>query len=295
MEKIRIGISGWRYKGWRGVFYPEDLAQRRELEYASRQFPTIELNGSFYSLQRPSSYQSWYDVTPSDFRFTLKGGRYITHMRRLREVERPLANFFASGLLCLKEKLGPILWQFPPSFPYDEERMEAFFSLLPRDTEAAAELASRHDDKLTQERAWTKTDRKRPLRHAFEIRHKSFCDESFIHLLRKHKLALVFADAAGDWPYAEDVTADFIYIRLHGSEEIYASGYTERALDDWAAKIRSWHTGTEPPRAEKLTKLKPPRRKRRDVFVYFDNDAKVKAPGDAKSLIGKLGLTGGDA
>lgn len=288
MAKIHIGISGWRYKGWRGVFYPKDLAQRRELEFASREFSSVEINGSFYSLQRPSSYQTWYDETPDGFVFAVKGGRYITHMRRLKEVEKPLANFLASGVLCLKEKLGPILWQFPPNFRYDEERLEQFFSILPRDTEAAAALARQHDEKLSKDRAWTKTDRKRPLRHAFEVRHESFCTESFVRLLRKHRIALVFADAARDWPYAEDVTADFIYIRLHGAEEIYTSGYTDQALNDWARKIRAWHRGSEPARADKLTSLKPPRRASRDVFVYFDNDAKVKAPGDARSLIGKI-------
>lgn len=288
MARIRIGISGWRYKGWRGVFYPKDLAQRRELEFASRQFASIELNGSFYSLQRPSSYQTWYDETPAEFVFGVKGGRYITHMRRLKDVKKPLANFFASGILCLKEKLGPILWQFPPNFRYDEERIAEFFSLLPRDTQAAARLARQHDEKLSKDRAWTNTDTKRPIRHAFEVRHESFCCESFIRLLRKHKIALVFADAAGDWPYAEDVTADFIYIRLHGAEELYSSGYTAKALDDWARKIRKWHAGGEPADAEKLTDLKPPRRASRDVYAYFDNDAKVKAPGDAQSLIERL-------
>lgn len=288
MAKIHIGISGWRYAGWRGHFYPEDLVQKRELEYASRKLPTIELNGSFYSLQRPSSYRRWYDETPEHFVFSVKGSRFITHTRRLREIEAPLANFFASGLLLLREKLGPFLWQFPPNFKYDEELLDRFFSLLPRDTEAAARLAGRHDDRLKDDRVWAKTDQKRPLRHAMEVRHDSFLDDSFVRLLRKQNVSLVFSDAAGNWPYAEDVTSEFIYIRLHGAEERYVSGYTDKALDSWAAKISQWHRGGEPADARKITSLKPPRKSSRDVFVYFDNDAKVKAPDDAQRLMERL-------
>src|ERR1700731_959183 len=146
--KIHIGISGWRYKGWRGVFYPEKLPQRRELEFASRQFDTIELNGSFYSLQRPQSFAQWSAETPDHFQFAIKDSRYITHMRRLREVETPLANFFAQGLLQIGPKLGPILWQFPPNFQFDPDRLEAFFALLPRIHKAAAQLARHHDERL---------------------------------------------------------------------------------------------------------------------------------------------------
>lgn len=140
---IRIGISGWRYEPWRDVFYPSTLPQRCELEYASRRFPTIEINGSFYSLQRPESYAAWYADTPTGFTFAVKGGRFITHMRKLRDVEEPLANFLASGLFNLREKLGPILWQFPPTFKYDRTRLEPFLELLPRDTGAASRLARR--------------------------------------------------------------------------------------------------------------------------------------------------------
>ena len=146
--RIHIGISGWRYKGWRGVFYPEKLPQRRELEFASRRFDTIELNGSFYSLQRPQSFLRWHAETPQDFTFAIKGSRYITHMLRLRNVERPLANFFAQGLLHFGAKLGPILWQLPPNFTFDPERLEQFFALLPRTLKQAAELARNHDDRL---------------------------------------------------------------------------------------------------------------------------------------------------
>ncbi|MBA3273480.1 MAG: DUF72 domain-containing protein, partial [Chthoniobacterales bacterium] len=215
---IRIGISGWIYPPWRGVFYPKDLPQKGELEFASRQVNSIEINGSFYSLQLPGSYARWYDATPDDFVFSVKGARFITHMKKLKDVRTPLANFFASGVLGLKEKLGPILWQFPPGFAFNEERFAEFFALLPRDTEGAAQLSREHDQRL-KGRALTKTDKRRKLRYAVEIRHESFLDDRFIKLLRKHRIALVFADTAGKWPYAEDVTAgDFVYCRLHGDK-----------------------------------------------------------------------------
>ena len=286
---IRIGISGWRYPPWRGVFYPKDLPQRGELEFASRELATIEINGSFYSLQRPQSYESWYAATPAGFRFSVKAPRYITHIRRLREIEKPLANFFASGIFRLREKLGPILWQFPPSMHYDAELFEQFLALLPHDTHAAQSLARRREPRM-KGRSSLVVDRKRALRHAIEIRHESFRDRGFIELLRRHGAALVVADTAGKWPYLEDITADFLYLRLHGDEELYASGYTEAALKRWAARIRKWNEGGQPDRGARVSKKPPPGRKGRDVYCYFDNDRKVKAPADAKSLAKRLGL-----
>ena len=179
---IRIGISGWRYEGWRGVFYAEGLAQKRELEFASRAFPTIEINGSFYSLQTPQSYASWYRDTGPGFVFGIKGGRYITHIRRLREIEKPLANFFASGVLSLREKLGPFLWQFPPFFRYDEARFERFFELLPRDAEQALALAHQRDARMNG-RSRLAIDRNRAVRHAVEIRNDSFASAAFVRQL----------------------------------------------------------------------------------------------------------------
>jgi uncharacterized protein YecE (DUF72 family) len=285
--EIRIGISGWRYGPWRGVFYPQRLAQHRELEFAARQFPSIEINGSFYSLQRPESYAAWYADTPPGFVFSVKGSRFITHMKRLREIEAPLANFFASGVFNLREKLGPFLWQFPPNFRYERGRFERFFALLPRDTRAAASLARRRDARM-RGRARLAIDANRPLRHAIEIRHDSFLVEDFVSLLREYRIALVVADTAGKWPYCEDVTADFMYLRLHGDKEIYASGYTPRALDRWAKRIAAWSCGGEPPDAVKISRRAPPPRRRRDVYCYFDNDIKVKAPFDARNLIRRL-------
>ena len=291
---IRIGISGWRYEPWRGVFYPPDLAQRRELEYASRMFPTIELNGSFYSLQRPEYFAQWHRETPDDFVFAVKGPRYITHLRRLKDIEAPLANFLASGVFELRAKLGPILWQFAPQMPFIAERFEAFFARLPRDTVAAAALAERDHDHRVDGRSSFAVDAKRPLRHAVEIRHPSFVDPAFVAMLRRHRIALVVADTAGKWPLLEDLCADFVYLRLHGDAELYASGYSDDALASWARRIETWHRGGQVDDARLAAPDTPSRaaatRKARDVYVYFDNDVKVHAPYDAATLSRQLGL-----
>ena len=279
--EVRIGISGWRYAGWRGVFYPPKLQQRRELEFASREFATIEINGTFYSLQRPESFAQWAAETPKNFVFSLKGSRYITHLLRLREVDKPLANFFAQGLLQLGEKLGPILWQFPPNFKYERERFEAFFKQLPRTTYQAATLARWHDEWM-DERSATQAERDRPLRHCVEIRHESFAVPEFVALLREHDIGLVVADTV-EWPLLMDVTSDFVYCRLHGSEELYASGYTDEALEKWAARVAAWARGGESPDGRFVYDQRS-ESKARDVYVYFDNDAKVRAPFDAKTL-----------
>jgi uncharacterized protein YecE (DUF72 family) len=283
MGEIRIGISGWRYAPWRGVFYPDGLAQHRELEYASRQLPTIEINGSFYSLQRPESYAAWYAATPPGFVFSVKGNRFLTHTLRLRGIEAPLANVLASGMFELREKLGPMLWQFPPNFQFDPERMEHFLSLLPHDTESALHIARHHEPRMAGRTALA-IDKKRKMRHAVEIRHESFIDESFIAMLRKYHVALVVADTAGKWPYYEDVTADFMYLRLHGDKELYASGYSDEALARWAARIRAWTSGGQPPDARLISGKAAPKRASRDLFCYFDNDIKVHAPFDARRL-----------
>lgn len=287
MAETRVGISGWTYPGWRGVFYPEGLAHRRELEYASRRMSSVEINGSFYSLQTPSSYRKWHDETPPGFVFAVKGGRFITHMKKLRDVEEPLANFFASGVLRLGGKLGPLLWQFPQQFGLYLERFEAFLKLLPRTTDEAAALAERHGPKL-EGRAWTRADAALPLRHAFEVRHPAYFGPEFVGLLRRHGAALVFADTAQRWPYAEDVTADFVYVRLHGAEHLYASGYTDAQLDWWAERIRAWRAGGEPADAVRAAGEPASPAAERDVYVYFDNDAKVQAPFDAMRLAERL-------
>ncbi len=288
MPEIRIGISGWRYAPWRGTFYPRGWPQRRELEYAARHVNSVELNGTFYSLQRPEYFAAWYDAVPPGFRFAVKGGRFITHMKRLAGVETPLANFFASGVLRLRDKLGPILWQLPPIQPFDEARLDAFFRLLPRDTRAAGALARRHDRRVP--RVWLRTDARRPVRHALEVRHASFRDARLVALLRRHRIGLVVADTAGRWPFMEDVTADFVYARLHGDSELYVSGYTDEALAVWARRVRAWAAGETPRGAALTAPPAPPRAAGCDVFVYFDNDAKVRAPFDATALAARLGL-----
>ncbi len=268
---IYVGTSGWLYPPWRGTFYPAGLPHRLELEHMSSHVNTVEINGSFYSLQRPESYRSWAQRTPPGFVFAVKGGRFITHMKKLRDVETPLANFFASGVLELGDKLGPLLWQLPPNLGFDPGRIDAFLTQLPRTTVDAGRLAERHDERL-EGRAVTAPRTDRPLRHALEVRHASFSDLRLTELLREHNVALVTADTAGKFPFLTDQTADFAYARLHGDTELYVSGYEPDALDRWADKIRTWAGGG------------------RDVYVYFDNDVKVRAPVDAIALAHRLGV-----
>lgn len=283
---IRIGVSGWTYTPWRGNFYPPKLAQKRELAYAAAQFNAIEINGTFYGMQRPSAFQQWAASVPDGFVFAVKGPRYLTHMLKLIGPEQPLANFFASGPLALGERLGPILWQFPERFRFDPERIEAFFRLLPADTAEAAALAGAHDHRLRAPPDFG-DGVVRPMRHAMEIRHESFRDPHFIDLLKRYNIALVCADTV-DWPLLMDVTSDFVYSRLHGSVELYNSGYTPEELDTWAGRVRNWAVGQATdghfvigPTADGQS---------RDVFVFFDNTDKLMAPGDAKGLMERLGV-----
>jgi uncharacterized protein YecE (DUF72 family) len=270
---VRIGISGWTYPRWRGTFYPKGLPQRQELRYASERMNSVEINGSFYSLQRRSSFEAWAASVPEDFVFAVKGGRFITHMKKLSGIETPLANFLASGVLALDQKLGPILWQLPPNLGFNADRMDAFFAQLPRSAGSAAEIAAHHDQRVPDDRALTKAVHPRyRLRHAIEPRHESFRTPEFYRLLRRYKMALVISDNPGKWPIFTEITTDLMYLRLHGHDQLYVSGYSDQELDDWAAKIRSWTV------------------RGCDVYVYFDNDAKVHAPFDAMSLMVRLGV-----
>ncbi|HYH32331.1 MAG TPA: DUF72 domain-containing protein [Pseudonocardia sp.] len=287
MARAWVGTSGWRYPPWRGTFYPKGLVQRRELEHLSRRVSSIEINGSFYSLQRPENYRAWVAEAPEGFVFSVKGGRFITHLKQLRDVATPLANFFASGVLALGPALGPVLWQLPPRMRFDPERLGAFLTLLPRSTGAAAVLAAGHDERLDG-RAYAQTDADRPLRHALEVRHPSFCCAEFVELLREQDVALVVADTAGTWPHLEDVTSEFVYVRLHGDTELYTSGYTPDALDAWAAKVRAWRAGEASTGEFTVAPAAPRAPAGRDVFVYFDNDVKVHAPFDAIALAERL-------
>ena len=269
-----VGISGYDYKPWRGRFYPEELPARRWLEYASRRFNSIELNGTFYSLKSPSVFQRWADDVPErDFTFAIKGGRFITHNLKLRRSETALGNFFASGVLALGARTGPFLWQLPATYSFDAERLDSFMRQLPRDARDGEAVARQHDQRLRRG-ALTEAAVNVPYRHAFEVRHPSYFHEEFYSILRAHRCAFVIADSAGKFPIAYEVTTDFVYVRLHGSEELYVSGYTDAELDEWAGRVDSWRS---------------PSGGSRDVYVYFDNDAKVHAPFDAQRLVERLG------
>ena len=265
-----IGISGYDYKPWRGRFYPDELPARRWLEYASRRFDSVELNGTFYSLKSPAVFERWAAEVPDEgFVFAIKGGRFITHNLKLRNAEASLGNFFASGVLALGALTGPFLWQLPGTYRFDAERLDGFLGLLPRDSRAGERVARAHDERLRRG-ALVDAPARVTYRHAFEVRHPSYFHEEFYALLREHGCALVVADTAGKFPYAEEVTADFVYVRLHGSRELYASGYTDAELDEWAAMVAAW------------------RRAGKDVYVYFDNDARVHAPFDALRLMERV-------
>jgi uncharacterized protein YecE (DUF72 family) len=287
MARIWIGTSGWSYPGWNERFYPATLPRRLVLSYLASRFDSVELNGSFYSLQKPSSYRKWYAQTPPGFIFAIKGSRFITHNKKLADIDTALPNFFASGILLLKEKLGPIIWQLPANARFDPDRLAEFFARLPADTDAAARLARRHDARVSG-RCWTRAPaRPQRLRYGIEVRGGSFFVPALVRLARRHRIALVVSDAA-TWPRVEDVTADFVYIRLHGSQRTYASAYSDRDLDYWAQRITAWAAGEEPADAQRVAPIRPPRRRSRDVYVYFDNDYEANAPNDALRLVQRL-------
>jgi uncharacterized protein YecE (DUF72 family) len=266
MARAYIGISGYDYRGWRGTFYPDDIPRTAWLGFASRIYDSIELNGTFYSLKNPTVFARWAAAVPDDgFVFAIKGGRFITHNLKLRNCDAAMGNFFASGVLALGEKTGPFLWQLPASYGFDAERMDTFMRALPRDSIDAQAVARRHDHRLRRG-VLTRTRQRIPYRHAFEVRHPSYFCEEFYTLLRDHNCAFVTADTAGKFGYAEAVTADFVYVRLHGSSALYSSDYTDEELATWRGKIEAWLA------------------EGRDVYVYFDNDAKVHAPYNAMQL-----------
>jgi uncharacterized protein YecE (DUF72 family) len=260
-----VGTSGYDYPRWKGAFYPQELPRRRWLEHIAGLLDSVELNGTFYSLKSPDVFRRWVAETPPGFVFAVKGSRFITHNLKLRRAEGALANFYASGVLALGRKTGPFLWQLPDSYAFDAERIETFLRLLPRTSREAAALAVGHDHRLRRGALAATTVNVR-YRHAFEVRHPSYFTREFYDLLKRHNVAFVIADTAGKWSYAEEVTAPFVYVRLHGSRQLYVSGYTGEELEAWAGKIRGWMTAG------------------RDVYVYFDNDARGHAPHDAAAL-----------
>ncbi len=281
---IRIGIAGWVFEPWRGEFYPKGLVQKEELRYASTALGAIEINATFRTNQAPKSFLKWKAESAADFVFSVKGPQFITHIRRLKDVEAPLANFFASGVLALGEKLGPIVWQLPPTLAYEPDRMEGFFAQLPRTPEAAAALGTRHDDKLKGE-PYLGTDGVPPIRHAIEVRHKSFAVPEFLAQLKSHNVALVTADTA-EWPYL-DPTADFAYGRLQGAPG--KDSYAEADLDLWAERARRLRDGlplNEGPHIGPSAESPGAR----DVFLFFVSTDKVHAPRNAMALMQRLGI-----
>lgn len=281
--KVRTGIAGWVFEEWRGgAFYPEGLKQKEELSYASRHLGAIEINATFYSHQKPASFQSWAAQTPDDFVFPVKGHQAITHIKRLKDVETPLANFFASGVLALGQRLGPFVWQLPGNLKYDPVRIEAFLNLLPKTPGDLLKLAKKHDEK-TANPFFDMTGIEQ-VRHAIEVRHASFADTAFIDMMRAANVALVVADTA-EWP-TYDPTADFIYCRLQGAPG--KDRYTDADLDKWARRIGMWAAGR--PMAEG-TFIAPVEAspKPRDVFAHFVSTDKQNAPKNAMSLAKKAG------
>ena len=259
--QIRVGIGGWTYAPWRGVFYPEDLTQKRELEYASRQLTTIEINGTFYGLQKPESYMKWRDETPDDFVFSLKAPRYATNRRVLAEAGDSIERFFGSGLTYLKHKLGPINWQFMGTKKFDPVDFEAFLKLLPKSMEG------------------------RKLRHAVEVRNESFKCAEFIAMAREYGVAVILG-ADSEYPQINDLTAPFVYVRIMGTVEGEANGYSKKALDTWAKRAQAWQGGDAAGLEEILPESKAS--KGRDVFLYVISGFKERNPAAAMELIKRV-------
>jgi uncharacterized protein YecE (DUF72 family) len=263
MGQIRVGIGGWVFAPWRGTFYPKGLTQARELSFASRQITSIEINGTFYGSQKPASFRRWLGETPDDFVFSVKGPRFATHRRALGEAEPSIARFFASGVLELGAKLGPVLWQFPATTRFDEENFAAFLALLPKDIDARA------------------------IRHVLEVRHASFATAAFIALLRRHGVAAAMVDSDTHVPLA-DVTTDFVYARLRGAAANEPEGYPGGELDQWAKRFRAWADGGAPADVPPVDPASAGAKRPRDVFVYFINGAKERAPAAAVALLKRL-------
>jgi uncharacterized protein YecE (DUF72 family) len=260
---IRIGIGGWTYEPWRGTFYPANLPQKRELEYASRQLTSIEINGTFYGSQKPETFAKWRDETPDGFVFSLKAPRFATNRTVLADAGRTISRFFASGVMELKDKLGPINWQLMPTKKFDPADFEAFLKLLPKEVEG------------------------RPLRHVVEVRHDSFHTPDFVALVREHGVAVAIA-AESTYPQIADATASFVYARIMGTQETAELGYSEAALDLWAARAKAWAKGDA---ADGLDCVEPRRAdgKTRDVFIYVISGHKVRNPAAAMALLRRIG------
>ena len=258
---IRVGIGGWNYPPWRGTFYPKGLVQAKELEFASRALTSIEINATFHRLQKPDSFRKWANTAPDGFQFSVKAWQFATAKRNLAEGGPLIEKFLNSGFTELGAKLGPIVWQFTPMRKFEPENFAAFFALLPRTLNGIA------------------------LRHAIEIRHESFLVPDFVTLARQHNVAIVLADSP-KYPLLADATADFVYMRLQRTEERVATGYTTRALKQWAERAKAYASGAAPAGLPLIAKAPP--KKKRDVFVYFISGAKVRAPAAATAMLKEL-------
>lgn len=281
MPLIHIGLSGWSYRDWVGRFYPDDLPSERWLSFIAERFDTVEVNRSFYSLLEPSTYRTWYGNVPDGFVFAVKGSRYITHMKKLNDAETPLANFFASGVLELGDKLGPVLWQLPGGWRFRPDRIRSFLSLLPATTTEAGALAEHHDDRVEQPATDPPADL--PMRHVLEVRDPSFFVPELLEILEECGVAYAVSHSSA-WPYTEDVVGDLAYLRLHGPGALYASPYPEEDLGRWARLIEEWAEGRDSGDGPRIASPAKRRQDGRDVFVYFDNDSGAHAPPDALAL-----------
>jgi uncharacterized protein YecE (DUF72 family) len=264
LPAIRVGIGGWTYAPWRDNFYPAKLPHSQELAYASRQLTAIEVNGTYYSTFKPPTFAKWRDETPDGFVFSLKASRFTTNRRVLAEAGESIARFVGSGISELGDKLGPIVWQFMPTKVFDADDFGAFLALLPKAVDG------------------------RQLRHVLDVRHPSFMTPDYLTLARKHHCATVFTDSP-DFPSFADLTSDFVYARLMCSDAKFTNGYAPKALDGWAAAAQTWAQGGEPDDLPRLAPLKA-KGKARDVFVFFINGAKEKAPAAATALLQRLGF-----
>ncbi|PND35614.1 DUF72 domain-containing protein [Achromobacter pulmonis] len=260
---IRVGIGGWTYPAWRGVFYPEDLPHAQELEYASRQLTAIEVNGTYYSSQKPATFAKWRDATPDGFVFTLKASRYATNRRQLAGAKDSVERFVHSGIAELGPKLGPIVWQFAPTKTFDADDFGAFLELLPERVDGLA------------------------LRHVLDVRHPSFLCEDYLRLARRHRAATVYTDS-DDYPSMADCTADFVYARLMRASAGFKAGYAPKALDAWAARLQAWAGGAQPADLPRAGEPAGAAAQPRDVYAFFINGAKERAPAAARALIERL-------
>lgn len=259
---IRIGIGGWTYKPWRGRFYPDGLPQKKELEYAAARLGAIEINATYYRLQKPASFAKWREAAPEGFRFAVKASRYCTNRKDLTEAGEGIGNFFDQGLAELGDRLGPVLWQFMPHKAFDADEFAGFLDLLPETLGGVA------------------------LRHALEVRHESFACDAFVDLARERGAAIVVADH-DDYPQIADLTADFVYARLQRARADVATGYPGDELDAWADRCRGWADG-HAPRGLDYVAARAPAAARRDAYLFMINGAKERAPEAAMALIGRL-------